>query len=86
MYSNKRIFSYILLLILGAGILAAAAAGAIDSYWGGFGGGFMGVAAVRLAISRRYHKNPDYARQVDVANADERNRYVSGLARSWTFA
>ena len=56
----------------------------LDSFWSGMGGGLAAVGAVRLALAARYKKDPDYAKQVDISNHDERNQFVAVKARSWT--
>ena len=55
----------------------------VDSYWSGMGGGFLGVGIVQLIRHIRYRKNEDYREKVDVANSDERNRFLAGKAWAW---
>ena len=84
MYNGKRIVWYTILVIAGAALFLAGCFEVLDSFWSGMGGGLAAVGAVRLALAARYKKEPDYARQIDISNNDERNRFISGKAKSWT--
>ena len=84
MYNSKKIIWYVILVIAGAALFLAGCFEVLDSFWSGMGGGLAAVGAVRLALAARYKKEPDYARQIDISNNDERNRFISGKAKSWT--
>ncbi|MGM9662412.1 MAG: hypothetical protein ACI3WR_04905 [Oscillospiraceae bacterium] len=84
MYTQKRFIYYIALLVLGAALLLAGYTGALEEFWSGFGGGLLGVSAIRLLDFARYRRNGDYKKQVDVREKDERNHFLADKARSWT--
>ncbi len=81
---NKRVISYIVLLCLGAGLIIAGGMELVDNYWSGFGGGIVGVAAVRLILMYRYSRNEEYRKTVEINNKDERNKFIAMQARGWT--
>ena len=81
---NKRIISYIVLFCLGVGLIIAGAMELVDNYWSGFGGGILGVAAVRLILMYRYSRNEEYRKSVEINNKDERNKFIAMQARGWT--
>ena len=81
---NKRVISYIVMLCLGAGLIIAGGMELVDNYWSGFGGGIVGVAAVRLILMYRYSRNEEYRKTVEINNKDERNKFIAMQARGWT--
>ena len=80
---NKRVISYIVLLCLGAGLIIAGGMELVDNYWSGFGGGIVGVAAVRLILMYRYSRNEEYRKSVEINNKDERNKFIANKAWAW---
>ena len=80
---DRRMVLSIFWVLLGAALFICSALGMVDSYWSGMGGGFLGVGIVQLIRHIRYRKNEDYREKVDVANSDERNRFLTGKAWAW---
>jgi len=83
--TNRKIRMALSLLwiALGGGLLAAGSAGLLDEYWSSMGGGLLAVGCLQMIRHLRYHTDTDYREKVDVAEGDERNRYLSGKAWSW---
>lgn len=50
----------------------------------GAGGGLLGVGAVFLIRNVKYRTNPEYKEKTDIAENDERNRYISLKSWAWT--
>ena len=80
---DRRMYLSLFWILVGIALFVCSAMGWIDSYWSGMGGGFLGVGIVQLARHIRYRKDEEYREKVDVANGDERNRYIAGKAWAW---
>ena len=80
---DRRMVLSIFWVLLGAALFICSALGMVDSYWSGMGGGFLAVGIIQLIRHIRYRKNEDYREKVDVANSDERNRFLTGKAWAW---
>ena len=81
--NTKRLIASIVEIILGFALWICSAIGMIDSYWGGMGGGLMGVGIVFLIRSIRYKRDPEYKEEYDVEMNDERNKFIRLKAWSW---
>ena len=83
--NNRKIRTALSLLwiALGCGLLAAGSAGLLDEYWSGMGGALLAVGCLQLIRHLRYRTDTDYRERVDVAEGDERNRYIAGKAWAW---
>ena len=84
MYYEKRIWVYVLELLLGVGLIVAVKLTAIDSIWGGMGGGLIAVGALRLVQCLRLRKDGAYREHVETEAHDERNAFLR--ARAWAWA
>ena len=84
MYYEKRIWVYVLELLLGVGLLAAVKLAALDSIWGGMGGGLFAVGALRLVQCLRLRRASAYREHVETEAHDERNAFLR--ARAWAWA
>ncbi len=82
--SNKRFISSIVEIGLGVALMLACTIGDLDSYWSGMGSALILVGALFLLRQIKYKRNPAYKEQVDTANRDERNKYLSTKAWAWT--
>ena len=80
---DRRMVLSIFWVLLGAALFICSALGMVDRYWSGMGGGLLGVGIVQLIRHIRSRKNEDYREKVDVANSDERNRFLTGKAWAW---
>ena len=81
--NTKRMIASIVEIILGFALWICSAIGLIDSYWGGMGGGLIGVGIVFLIRSIRYKRDPEYKEEYDVEMNDERNKFIRLKAWSW---
>ena len=83
---KSKLFWYMALLLIGVALyIAAEYLNIIENFWGGMGIGFVIMSAIRLGQIGRYKKDPQYAKQLDVRNNDERNQYIATKARAHTF-
>ena len=83
MYYEKRIWVYVLELLLGAGLIVAVKLSGIDSIWIGMGGGLIAVGALRLVQCLRIRRDSAYREQVETEVRDERNAFLRAKAWSW---
>ena len=83
MKSNRRMILSIVWIVLGASLLGANLAGLLGDYWGGLGGGLLGVGVFQIIRNVRYLRNPEYREKVDTTNQDERNRFLANKAWAW---
>lgn len=84
--TTSFVIKYVLLALIGVVLLVIPLFGVIDDFWFGMGCGILGVSSVRVIQFIRYKKDEEYAERVEVANGDERNRYLAEKARSWGFS
>ena len=83
---KNKLFWYMALLFIGIALYVSAEyLNVIENFWGGMGIGFVIISAIRLGQIGRYKKDPQYAKQWDVKNNDERNQYIATKARAHTF-
>ena len=83
MKSNRRMILSIFWVVLGAALLGANLTGLLGDYWGGLGGGLLGVGVFQVIRNVRYLNNPEYREKVNTANNDERNRFLANKAWAW---
>lgn len=82
--SKKRIVIQILEIAAGIILLGLGIAGKVDEFWSGMGGALIGVGAMYLVQTVRYHKNEAYRENVDTERNDERNKFLN--MRAWQMA
>ena len=83
MKSNRRMILSIVWIVLGASLLGCNLTGLLGDYWGGLGGGLLGVGVFQVVRNVRYLRNPEYREKVDTTNQDERNRFLANKAWAW---
>ena len=83
MKRNRRMILSIVWIVLGAALLGSNLAGLLGDYWGGLGGGLLGVGVFQIIRNVRYLRNPEYREKVDTTNQDERNRFLANKAWAW---
>ena len=81
--SKKRIVIQIVEILAGIILLGLGIAGKVDEFWSGMGGALIGVGAMYLVQTVRYHKNEAYRENVDTERKDERNQFLSMKAWQW---
>lgn len=79
----KNIYWVMIWFTIGIVLTALSSMGVLDSYWGGAGGGLIGVAVVQFIRQMRYRSNEEYREKVDVEVNDERNKYIATKAWAW---
>ena len=82
--NTKRLIASIVEIVVGIALWFCGAIGLIDSFWGGMGGGLMGVGIIFLIRSIRYKRDPAYKEEYDIEMSDERNKFIRLKAWSWT--
>ena len=83
MKSNRRMILSVVWIVLGASLLGCNLAGLLSDYWGGLGGGLLGVGVFQAVRNVRYLRNPEYREKVDTTNQDERNKFLANKAWAW---
>jgi len=81
---KRRMIWGIFWIALGLTLTVLGIMGRIDSYWSGMGGGLLAVGVLQMVRFVKYMSNEEYREKTDVANNDERNRFISGRAWAWT--
>lgn len=84
MYNNKRFALSIFWVVLGTILFVLSLYEKLDSVYSGFGGGLIGVGIMQIVKNIRYRTDPEYKEKTDTENHDERNRFLSMKAWSWT--
>ena len=79
--SKKRIVIQIVEIVVGIILLGLGIAGKVDEFWSGMGGALIGVGAMYLVQTVRYHKNEAYRENTDTERNDERNKFLQ--MKSW---
>lgn len=82
---NSYLIWYIVIIFIGVALILTPAFGWLDDFWVGFGGGMIGIGVLRLIQVIRYRTNATYAEGVNIANGDERNRFLLEKARSYAY-
>ena len=80
---RKRLITYVIYILLGAALMAAGVIGALDEYWSGMGSGLIFVAILQLIREFRLWKNEAYREKFEIAQTDERNRFIRSKAWAW---
>ncbi len=82
--NNKRFISSILEVLMGIALLVCGLLKIIDEFWSGMGTAFIAVGVMQLIRQIRYKTNEKYKEDMDISVNDERNRFLSMKAWSWT--
>ena len=73
---KKQSIKYIVFLITGIVLILVGTIYQLNGFWTGLGSGFI---AVSLKM-QKYKTDPDYAKQINISNHDERQSFVSEKA------
>ncbi len=79
-----RMLASILEVIVGATLFVCSYLNLVDEFWSGFGVAMLVVGTLFLVRNIKYHKNEKYREEIDVQNSDERNKFISMKAWSWS--
>ena len=80
---RKRLVLYVIYILLGAVLMAGNVMGVVDEYWSGMGSGLIFVSILQLIREFRLWKNEAYREAFEVAQTDERNRFIRNKAWAW---
>ena len=84
MKGNFPKWIYFLMVIAGAGVIIAGSVLDLTVAAPSIGAGLFAYGVCRLAGEWRTRKNPEYAKQMETANKDERLAFIADKARSLT--
>lgn len=79
-----RMIASILEIVMGITLCVCYFARLIDEFWSGMGVALIVVGALFLLRNIKYHTNEKYREEIDVQNSDERNKFISMKAWSWS--
>ena len=79
-----RVLASVLEVVIGVSLIIYSRFGLVDDFWSGFGVSFAIIGALFLFRNIKYHTNKNYREQIDLQNNDERNKYLSMKAWSWS--
>ena len=83
MKRSRRMILSIVWIVLGVSLLGANLTGLLGDYWGGLGGGLLGVGVVQTIRNIHYLRSAEYREKVDTTNNDERYRFLANKAWAW---
>lgn len=81
---KARLISSILEIVIGVVLCVCYFANLIDEFWSGMGVALIVVGAIFLLRNIKYQTNEKYREEIDVQNSDERNKFLSLKAWSWS--
>lgn len=79
-----RMFASVLEVIIGITLILCSRFNIVDEFWSGFGVSFTIIGVLFLFRNVKYHTNQNYREEIDIKNNDERNKYISMKAWSWS--
>ena len=83
MKRDNRIFLSILWLICGSVLIFFSIQGKLDSFWSGMGAALFCVGVTQILRFCRLQKNEAYKERMEIAESDERLRFIRAKAWSW---
>ena len=81
---KARLISSILEIVIGVVLCVCYFTNLIDEFWSGMGVALIVVGALFLLRNIKYQTNEKYREEIDVQNSDERNKFLSLKAWSWS--
>ena len=84
MKQTIKLITSIVEILIGAALIILHFAQVVDEFWSGMGTALLLVGVLFLLRNIRYRRNETYRETVDVEVNDERNKYLSMKAWSWT--
>ena len=84
MKTEKRIFVFIIYLILGITLMLLGVLEILDSFWSGMGGALIAVGVLRMIRILRYCKDESYRENIEIETKDERNQFIRNKAWAWS--
>ena len=83
MKNGRRMIAYTIYMILGITLIILGALEIVDSFWSGMGGALIAVGVMRGIQLLRYRKDESYREKQQIAQNDERNRFLRNKAWAW---
>lgn len=80
----KKMIKSLLLMIFGGILIGCKIAGLVDDFWSGMGVALLACGIANLIRQIKYQTNEQYREKVDISVCDERNKYLSMKAWSWS--
>jgi len=84
MKSGRKLFIYILYIVLGTTLFSLGCMEIVDSFWSGMGSALIVISVVRLIQFYRFRKDEAYREKVEIETSDERNRFLRNKAWAWS--
>ena len=84
MKSGRKLFIYILYIVLGITLFSLGCMEIVDSFWSGMGSALIVISVVRLIQFYRFRKDEAYREKVEIETSDERNRFLRNKAWAWS--
>lgn len=81
---KKRLFSSIVEIVIGIVLIIASMLEVVDEFWCGMGFSLFIIGVFYLVKAIKYKNNEEYREKCDIEISDERNRYISLKAWSWS--
>ena len=82
---DRRIVLEVFYILAGGAFFILGMTGMLDSFWTGLGAALVALGVLRLIQIGRYKNDEDYKENVDIANSDERIRFITSKAKSVAF-
>ena len=80
---NRNMWMYLIFAIVGAVLLTLADLKMINEFWGFIGVVLFVAGALRLVRTIRLNRNEEYREKMEVAETDERLRFIRNKAWAW---
>ena len=79
-----RMIASVLEIVIGITLLVCSFVNLVDEFWCGMGTALIIVGSIFLLRNVKYQTNSHYREEIDVQTNDERNKYLSMKAWSWS--
>ena len=79
----KPLYMSIFWVVLGAALVACNLARLVEDYWFNMGVTLIIIGVLQIVRRIRYKTNAEYRENYDIANSDERNKFIANKAWAW---
>ena len=79
----KKYMISIVYIIVGVALIGFSFVGKLDEFWSGMGSALLVIGALQLIRHYRFKKNEAYREKIEIAESDERNRFIRNKAWAW---
>ena len=84
MKNDRKIFSPVIEIVLGAALIIVTKLCDLDSVWLGMGGALIAVGTLQFLNLLRYREDAEYREKVDTEARDERSQFIR--RETWVWA